>query len=77
MWSESKDAPSGLDDLVNYATVDCPSTLLLKDGGLLTAWHFAGPDLALAAPEELERLAAQANDGAGAMWQRVDAARRW
>jgi len=61
MLSESKDAPSGLDDLANYAQWIAPSTLLLKDGGLLTAWHFGGPDLALAAPEELERLAAQAN----------------
>src|SRR5712692_349717 len=61
MWSEAKNAPSGLDDLVNYAQRIAPSTLLLKDGGLLTAWHFGGPDLALAAPAELERLAAQAN----------------
>src|SRR5262249_61225159 len=61
MWSEQKDAPSGLDDLVNYAQWLAPGVILLKDGGLLTAWHYGGPDLALAAPEELERLAAHAN----------------
>jgi len=46
---------------VNYAQWIAPAPCCSKDGGLLTAWHFAGPDLALAAPEELERLAAQAN----------------
>jgi type IV secretion system protein TrbE len=61
MWSEQKDAPSGLDDLVNYAQWLAPGVILLKDGGLLTAWHYGGPDLDLAAPEELERLAAHAN----------------
>src|SRR5262249_57281252 len=61
MWSEQKDAPSGLDDLVNYAQWLAPGVILLKDGGLLTAWHYGGPGLALAAPEELGRLAAHAN----------------
>jgi len=61
VWSEHKHAPNGLDDLVNYAQSIAPGVILLKDGALLTAWHYGGPDLALAAPEELERLAAHAN----------------
>src|SRR4029453_9608750 len=61
MWSEHTEAPNGLDDLVNYADLIAPGVMRLKDGALLTAWHYAGPDLDLAAPEEMERLSAQVN----------------
>lgn len=59
MWSDAQRAPHGLDDLVNYAALLAPGVLLGKDGSLLTAWHFRGPDLEYASPEEIERLSAQ------------------
>jgi type IV secretion system protein TrbE len=52
----------GCDDLLNYAFLSRgehthePAIVLLKDGALLRAWYFQGPDLDYAAEEELERL---------------------
>ena len=73
MWHEAKPAPTGVDDLVNYAFFVAPGVLLLKDGAVLTAWYYQGPDLDYAAPEEMERLSAQVSAaatrcGTGWMW---------
>jgi len=59
MWNEHRDAPYGLSDLVNYADLVSPGVLQLKDGALLAAWHYRGPDLDLASPQEMERLSTQ------------------
>jgi type IV secretion system protein VirB4 len=59
MWPDAQRAPQGLDDLVNYAALIAPGVVLGKDGSLLTAWHFRGPDLDYASPEEIERLSTQ------------------
>jgi type IV secretion system protein TrbE len=80
MWQEDTPAPLGIDDVLNYAFLIAPSVLLLKDGGLLTAWYYQGPDLDYAAPEELERLSAQLSAaatrcGTGWMWH-LDLIRR-
>ncbi len=63
----------GVDDLVNYAFLiqDEPAVALLKDGALMRAWYFRGPDLDYAAEEELERLSllgAQAMRPCGDGW---------
>src|SRR5262249_55625898 len=70
---EHREELTGYDDLLNYACVlqDEPAIVLLKDGALLRAWYFRGPDLDYAAEEELERLsllAAQAFRPCGDGW---------
>lgn len=80
MWNEAKPAPTGVDDLVNYAFFVAPGVLLLKDGSVMTAWYYQGPDLDYAAPEEMERLSAQVSAaatrcGTGWMWH-LDVIRR-
>src|SRR5262249_25589143 len=44
---EHREELTGYDDLLNYALVlqDEPAIVLLKDGALLQAWYFRGPDL--------------------------------
>src|SRR5262245_36985228 len=59
MWNEHRDAPYGLSDLVNYADLVSPGVLEMKDGAWLAAWHYRGPDLDLASPQEMERLSTQ------------------
>jgi type IV secretion/conjugal transfer VirB4 family ATPase len=80
MWREDKPIPTGLDDVLNYAFLIAPGVMLLKDGALLTAWYFQGPDLDYSAPEEMERLSAQLSSaatrcGTGWMWH-LDLIRR-
>ena len=59
---EHREELVGFDDLLNYAFLirgaqtHEPAVVLLKDGALLRAWYFQGPDLDYAAEEELERL---------------------
>ncbi len=70
---EHREELTGYDDLLNYAVFlqDEPAVVLLKDGALLRAWYFRGPDLDYAAEEELERLsllAAQAFRPCGDGW---------
>jgi type IV secretion system protein TrbE len=70
---EHREELTGYDDLLNYACFlqDEPAVVLLKDGALLRAWYFRGPDLDYAAEEELERLsllAAQALRPCGDGW---------
>ena len=60
---EHREELVGFDDLLNYAFLirgaqtHEPAVVLLKDGALLRAWYFQGPDLDYAAEEELERRA--------------------
>lgn len=56
------------------------AVVLNKDGALLTAWRYAGPDVATASGAELDAIARQANDALlpfadGWMWH-VDEVRR-
>lgn len=80
MWAEHATEPTGIDDLVNYAFLVAPSIMLLKDGALLTAYYYQGPDLDYASPEEKAHLSAQVNAaglrcGTGWMWH-VDMTRQ-
>jgi len=53
--------PKGLGDLLNYAALVDEGICLLKDGALLAAWSYAGPDMESASHEELAVLSSQAN----------------
>ncbi|MCI0372317.1 MAG: hypothetical protein L0214_13330, partial [candidate division NC10 bacterium] len=72
--------PKGLADLLNYAALVAEGVCLLKDGGFLAAWTYAGPDLDSAGPEELAVLSSQVNAALarlGSGWMlHVDALRR-
>ena len=46
---------------LNYDILVAPGVLLLKDGALLGAWAFSGPDLDSASSAELNLLSAQIN----------------
>src|SRR5438552_18829561 len=53
--------PKGLIDLVSYAALVDEGVCLLKDGGLLPAWTYTGPDLESASYEELAVVSSQMN----------------
>src|SRR5207302_7872773 len=53
--------PKGLGDLLNYAALVDEGICLLKDGALLAAWSYSGPDMESASHEELAVLSSQAN----------------
>src|SRR5438874_3068387 len=53
--------PKGLADLLNYAALVDEGICLLKDGALLAAWSYAGPDMESASHEELAVLSSQVN----------------
>src|SRR5207249_8910033 len=53
--------PKGLADLANYAALVDEGVCLLKDGGFLAAWSYAGPDLESASHDELAVLSSQVN----------------
>src|SRR5439155_1749486 len=72
--------PKGLADLVSYAALVDEGICLLKDGGFLAGWTYAGPDLESASHEELAVLSSQVNGALvrlGNGWMlHVDAIRR-
>lgn len=55
-------APAGLADLLNWAFLVDEGVVLQKDGALLAALRYQGPDLASATAGELDALHAQVND---------------
>jgi type IV secretory pathway VirB4 component len=72
--------PKGLADLVSYAALVDEGVRLLKDGGCLAGWTYAGPDLESASHQELAVLSSQVNAALmrlGNGWMvHVDAIRR-
>ena len=58
---EHRAAPAGFSDLINYAALVDEGVLLLKDGALMCAWYYEGPDLNSASVHELEMLSLQVN----------------
>ena len=80
---EDRAAALGLADVLQWGfLVSGPeaAVVLNKDGALLTAWRYAGPDVATASGAELDAIARQANDALlpfadGWMWH-VDEVRR-
>jgi len=62
MWfKDFQQEPQGVADLVNYGSFVADGVLVQKDGTLLTAWKYRGPDLDSATPEELDALISQVN----------------
>jgi type IV secretion/conjugal transfer VirB4 family ATPase len=59
---EHRITPAGLADLLNWGFMVDDGVVLQKDGSLVVGWRYAGPDVAAATPEELERLSQQLND---------------
>lgn len=59
---EERRAPQGLADLLNWAFLVDDGVILLKDGALMAAFRYRGPDLASATGAELGTMAAQVND---------------
>lgn len=53
---EFKQEASSFADLLNYAFLCEDGVVMLKDGSLLTAWYYQGPDLNSASAEELANL---------------------
>ncbi len=58
---EHRKRPRGLADLLPWAALVAPGVVLNKDGSLLTAWAYRGPDVDSATPEELAILARHLN----------------
>jgi type IV secretion system protein TrbE len=77
---EHRVAPAGLADLLNWAFMVEDGVLLQKDGSLLAAWRYHGPDLSAATPEELNALSWHVNEAllpfTDAWMFHVDAIRR-
>ena len=61
MYGFTRSPSKGLADLLNYAALVDEGICLLKDGALLAAWSYAGPDLESASHEELAVLSSQVN----------------
>src|SRR6185295_3073183 len=59
---EHRTEPSGLADLLLWGYLVAPGTILQKDGSLLSAFRFRGPDLSSSTPSELASVARQVND---------------
>src|SRR5260370_10759472 len=59
---EHRTAPAGLADLLNWGLRVDGGVVPQKDGSLVVGWRYAGPDMAAATPEELDRLSQQLND---------------
>jgi type IV secretion/conjugal transfer VirB4 family ATPase len=59
---EDRRAPQGLADLLNWAFLVDDGVVLLKDGALMAAFRYRGPDLASATGAELGTLASQVNE---------------
>ena len=61
MLREFRREPQGFPDLLNYFALVEEGILLNKDGSLLAGWHYAGPDMESASPQELAVLSAHVN----------------
>ena len=61
MLREFRSEPKGFPDLLNYYALVSEGVLFNKDGSLLAAWWYAGPDMESATPNEMAVLAAQIN----------------
>lgn len=59
---EHRSEPDGLADLLNWASLVDRGVVLQKDGALLAAFRYRGPDLGSATGAELDALAHQLND---------------
>ena len=59
---EHRASPAGLADLLNWAFLVDDGVVLQKDGALLAALRYRGPDLSSATLAELDALHAQLND---------------
>lgn len=59
---EDRRAPQGLADLLNWAFLVDDGVVLLKDGALMAAFRYRGPDLASATAPELGSLSSAIND---------------
>ena len=59
--SEYRTRDEGLADRLNYACMVADGVLLCKDGAMLAAWYFRGPDLASSTAEELAGVSARIN----------------
>jgi len=77
---EHRTEPQGLADLLLWGYLVAPGTILQKDGSLLSAFRFRGPDLSSSTPGELAAVARQFNDALLPLTDRwlvhVDAIRR-
>ena len=77
---EDRVVPAGLADLLNWGFLVDDGVILQKDGSLLAAFRYAGPDLHAATPGELNALTHNVNDallpfGNDSMFH-IDAVRR-
>ena len=61
MLREFRSEPKGFPDLLNYYALVDEGVLFNKDGSLLAAWWYAGPDMESATPNEMAVLSAQIN----------------
>jgi type IV secretion system protein VirB4 len=61
MLREFRSEPKGFPDLLNYYALVGEGVLFNKDGSLLAAWWYAGPDMESATPNEMAVLSAQIN----------------
>ena len=59
---EHRPEPHGLSDLLNWACLVGEGVVLQKDGALLAAFRYRGPDLASATAAEVSALGSQLND---------------
>ena len=59
---EHRSAPAGVTDLLLWGFLVDDGVILQKDGSLLAAWSYHGPDLDSAIPEELTALSRHIND---------------
>ena len=70
----------GTPDLLNWAVVVADGVVLCKDGALLAAWYYRGPDLAAAPAGQRNQVVSVVNSalaGLGSEWMiHVDAGRR-
>ena len=53
---EHRTEPQGLADLLNWGFLVDDDVVLQKDGSLLAAWRYWGPDVSAKTPEELQAL---------------------
>ena len=59
---EHRPEPRGLSDLLNWAFLVGDGVVLQKDGALVAAFRYRGPDLASATAADVSALGAQLND---------------
>jgi type IV secretion system protein TrbE len=59
---EHRQQPAGLADLLGWGFLVAEGVILQKDGSLLAAFEYAGPDVSAATPAELNLLSRHVND---------------